>query len=98
MHPLRPRVALLMAGGAGPVTRLNVTVDGNEWRVHGHQGPVLWHPHLVELVGNLDPTVVVDWSMAQKVKAAVSQAMGGARIGRLPTELMLVTGYKADDC
>ena len=72
-------------------TRIQVEVNGYTWRVHGSQTGLLWHSHLVELIGPLPLDCPVTPRLRSNLRTALAKAleMPEAEVARIPADLIL---------
>ena len=72
-------------------TRIQVEVNGYTWRVHGSQTGLLWHSHLVELIGPLPLDCPVTPRLRSKLRTALAKAleMDESEVARIPADLIL---------
>ena len=55
------------------MTRITIEVAGYRWRVHGSKTGLIWHTHLVELLGAERLDVSLDEGLRQKIREAVGK-------------------------
>ena len=72
-------------------TRIQVEVNGYSWRVHGSQTGLLWHSHLVELIGPLPLDCPVTPRLRSNLRTALAKAleMDESEVARIPADLIL---------
>ena len=58
------------------MTRITIEVAGYRWRVHGSKTGLIWHTHLVELLGAERLDVSLDQGLRQKIREAVAKHLG----------------------
>ncbi len=58
------------------MTRITIEVAGYRWRVHGSKTGLIWHTHLVELLGAERLDVSLDEGLRQKIREAVGKQLG----------------------
>jgi len=57
------------------MTRITIEVAGYRWRVHGSKTGLIWHTHLVELLGAERLDVSLDEGLRQKIREAVGKQL-----------------------
>jgi hypothetical protein len=57
------------------MTRITIEVAGYRWRVHGSKTGLIWHTHLVELLGAERLDVPLDQGLRQKIREAVGKQL-----------------------
>jgi hypothetical protein len=57
-------------------TRITIEVGGYRWKVHGNKTGLMWHTHLVELLGAERLDVPLDQGLRQKIREAVAKHLG----------------------
>ena len=72
-------------------TRVQVEVNGYTWRIHGSRTGLLWHSHLVELIGPLPLDGPVTQPLRDKIRTALAKALElpESEVARIPADLIL---------
>ena len=73
------------------ITRIQVTVGGYTWRVHGAPAGRLWQCHLVELVGPLPLDRTISDDLRDQLRWALAKAlrMDEDAVAQIPADLIL---------
>jgi len=74
------------------MTRITIEVAGYRWRIHGSKTGLIWHTHLVELLGAERLDVSLDEGLRQKIREAVGKQLNleVADIRPITEDLVLV--------